>query len=173
MEISVRQARKSDIKKYTDLMQRTFQKTYTNERIGLTKDCFSREVFATKDTQKYLKSMLVVNRDQKTWLAFRGSKLVGSITASRKGKETEIKSFYVDPKYQGKGIGKQLWILAMDFAKYHIVLEIYAHNKRTIDMYRKWGFRIDKKKGAVHSHWPEWPEGLTAKRIFMISGKRK
>jgi len=83
-------------------------------------------------------------------------------------KEFELRGFYVDPKYQGKGIGKQLWTLAHGFAKRKdVILDIYAHNKRTIKMYRKWGFVVDKKKGVFYRHWPEWPEGLKAKCIYM------
>lgn len=174
MEISIRFARKSDIKAYTDLLQKTYQITYTNEKLGLTKACFSRKVFSTPDTQKYLRSNLVINRKQKTWLAFLGSKLVGSITAVNKGKECETRGFYVARKYQGRGIGKRLWRYAENFAAgKDIVLELYAHNHKTISMYKKWGFRIDKKKGVVYTHWPEWPEGLRAKRLYMRSPSNK
>lgn len=51
MEIKIRFARKSDLKKYTDLLQRTYQEAYTNESLGLTKELFSKEIFNTPDTQ--------------------------------------------------------------------------------------------------------------------------
>jgi len=168
MRVSIRLSRKSDIRQYTKLLQRTYQDAYTSEKLGLTKDCFSMKVFSTPDTQKYLKSSLIINKKQKTWLAFIGKKLVGSITMTESGKEFELRGFYVSPQHQGKGIGKQLWILAKDFAKRKdIILDIYAHNKRTISMYKKWGFVIDRKKGVFYRHWPEWPEGLKAKCIYM------
>lgn len=77
----------------------------------------------------------------------------------------ELRGFYVAPKYQGRGIGKQLWLLAINFAKgKDIVLDLYAHNYRTINMYKKWEFFVDKKKGVFYRHWPE---GLKAKCIYM------
>src|SRR3989338_9432184 len=117
MRFSIRLSRKSDIRQYTKLLQRTYQDAYTSEKLGLTKDCFSMKVFSTSDTQKYLKSSLVISGKQKTWLAFIGKKLVGSITITDKGGEFELRGFYVSPKHQGKGIGKQLWAPAIDFAK--------------------------------------------------------
>lgn len=168
MKISIRLAKKSDLKKYTNLLQKTYQIAYTNEKLGLTKSCFSKKVFSTPDTQKYLKSSLIINSKQKTWLAFLEAKLVGSITIIDKGKERELRGFYVSTKYQGHGIGKQLWNYAINFAKgKEVVLDLYAHNRKTIAMYKKWGFIIDKKKGIFYRHWPEWPEGLKAKCLYM------
>jgi len=168
MNVSIRLAKKSDLKTYTDLLQKTYQAAYTNEKLGLTKDCFSKKNFATDDTQKYLKSSLVVNAKQKTWLAFLGKKLVGSITITNRGKACELRGFYVATKYQGKGIGRQLWKRALNFVdNKDIVLDLYAHNHKTINMYKKWGFFTDKKKGIFYRHWPEWPDGLKAKCFYM------
>jgi len=164
---------KDDIKEYTDLLQKTYEDAYTDESIGLTKECFSKEVFASTDTQKYLKSNLVINKKQKTWLAFLNSKLAGSITITDKGDECELRGFYVNPEYQGKGIGKRLWKRTLEFAgEKDVVFDIYAHNTRVIKMYKKWGFEVDKQKGVFYRHWPEWPEGLKAKCIYMRLSKK-
>lgn len=168
MEITIRLSKKSDIKKYTDLLQKTYEISYTNKKIGLKKECFSKKIFSTLDTQKYLKSNLSVNKKQKTWLAFIRKKLIGSITIIDKGKECELKGFYVSNEYQRKGIGKILFKKSISFAKgKDVVLDIYAHNRKTIVLYKKWGFIIDKKKGTFYRHWPEWPEGLKAKCLYM------
>ena len=168
MKLVIRLAKKSDIKNYTALLQKTYQDAYTNDKIGLTKECFSRKIFATKDTQEYLLSNLMSTKKQKTWLAFLENKLAGSLTIVDKGNECEVKGFYVATKLQGHGIGKKLWEKALKFAKSRdIVLDIYAHNKKTINIYKKWGFIVDKEKGIFYRHWPEWPEGLKAKSIYM------
>jgi ribosomal protein S18 acetylase RimI-like enzyme len=168
MKISIRIAKASDLKDYTNLLQKTYEFSYTNQRIGLTKDFFSKEIFLSVDTQKYLKSNLVINRQQKTWIALLNSKLIGSITIIDKGKDCELRGFYVYPEFQGQGIGKQLWEKALAFSEdKDIVLDIYAHNLKTIDMYLKWGFIIDKDRGTFYRHWPEWPKGIQAKCIYM------
>ena len=159
----------NDLPDYTEMLQKTYQDSYTNEEIGLTKQCFSKEIFNTKDTQKYLKSGLEVNDKQKTWLAYLGEELVGSITIIDKDKDCEVRGFYVTTNYQRKGIGKKLWKLTLKFAKNkNITLDIYTHNTKTIALYKKWGFQIDKDRGEFYRHWREWPKDVKAKCIYMI-----
>ena len=166
--IRIRLAKESDLKNYTELLQRVYQKSYTDNKIGLTADCFSMEVFSTPYTQKYLSSNLKQSSSQRTWLAFSDSKLVGSITITDKGEECELRGFYVDVNLQRRGIGKKLLGYALDFAKAkNISLDLYAHNHKTINLYKKCGFEIDKQKDVFYRHWPEWPESLRAKCIYM------
>ncbi len=168
MDLDIRLAIKNDLSQYTQLLQEVYQDAYIDESIGLTKDCFSKEIFNTPDTQEYLASNLEVNEKQKCWLAFSDQKLIGAITIAKKEKECELKGFYVAIEHQGKGIGEQLWKLALDFAKdKDIVLDIYAHNTKSIEIYKKWGFEIDAQKGEIYRHWPEWPENVRARSIFM------
>jgi ribosomal protein S18 acetylase RimI-like enzyme len=168
MDINIRLAKKTDFPRYIKLIQKTFQDTYVDESIGLRKEHFSKKIFNTPDSQKYFLSTLKVDKKQKCWLAFLNQRLIGSITITDKGDVYDLKSFYVMTRYQGKGIGGKLWRLALDFAKRKdITLEIYFHNTKTIEIYKKWGFKIDKERGEFYRHWPEWPEGLRAKTIFM------
>jgi len=172
MKMLIREGKIKDLKDYGDLLQRTYQKAYTNDKLGLTKDCFSKEIFSTKRVQDYLKPHLVNNNKQKTWVVMIDSKMIGSVTCINKNKkEAELAGFYVDSKYQGKGIGKKLYKLALKFAgKRDLVLDIYAHNKKTIKMYKKWGWKLDKSKGDggfFYRHWPEWPKDLKARCMYM------
>jgi ribosomal protein S18 acetylase RimI-like enzyme len=168
IELLIRHAKKSDLPAYTKMHQKVYQAVLVNEAIGLTKECLSEKVFNSIRIQKYLTSNLVVNSKQKCWLAFDGKELVGSITIIEREKDYELRGFYVAINYQGKGIGKKLWKLALDFAKNKdIVLDIYAHNTKSIEMYKKWGLKIDKEKGEFYRHWPEWPENVKAKSIYM------
>jgi ribosomal protein S18 acetylase RimI-like enzyme len=173
-EISIKRSQKNDLAQYTELLQKTYQNSYINPEIRLTKDCFSEEIFASSRIQALLKKNLLNNKQQKTWLALLNLKIVGSITILNKNNEYELKGFYVASEYQGKGIGKMLWQKAYQFTKEKdIVLDIFAHNKKTIDMYKKWGFDIDSSKGKFFSHWPEWPKDVVAECIYMRLKKRK
>ena len=172
MECLIRLAQPSDLKVYTDLLQVVYQSAYTNDKIGLTPDCFSKEIFATKDTQKYLELRLVNTVQQKTWLTFAGAKIVGSVSCIIKSNdEAELAGFYVDPKYQGKGLGKQLYNMALKFAgNRDLLLDIYTHNAKAIEMYKKWGWKLDKSRGEdgyFARHWNEWPQGVEAKCMYM------
>ena len=168
MKVTFRLARKSDLSAYTDLLQRTYAETFPDPKIGLTKDCFSKEVFATPHTQAYLKSNLRRSPRQRTWLAIVKGKPVGAVTIEGKARVYDLRGFYVAPEHQGEGIGKLLWERVQGFVHDKpITLYTYAHNTGTIAVYKKWGFKIDKPRGSIWSHWPEWPKGVRAKRIYM------
>ena len=67
MDILVKLAENTDISSYTKLLQRTYVKTYVNEELGLTKECFSEEIFNNPLTQDYLLSNLQNNINQYAW----------------------------------------------------------------------------------------------------------
>lgn len=174
----IRTAKAEDLAQYTSLLQQTYEYAYTNEGLGLTADCFSPEIFSSKDTQDYLKSHLIVSNVQNTWLATENDMLIGSITCIIKSDdEAEITGFYVHPKFQGKGIGKKLYEKALEFAgNRDLLLDIYCHNTKTIELYEKWGWVLDTSrgdKGYFYRHWSEWPEGLQAKCMYMRLNKHE
>lgn len=168
MKVKIRLAKESDLLAYTKLLQQTYQDTYVFDAIGLTKECFSKVVFNTKDSQDYLKSNIKINDKQKTWLVFLDKELIGSITIVDKDKECEMRGLYVATDFQGKGIGSKLWKFVLNFAgNREIVLDTYSHNTKTIEIYKNWGFEIDTEKGEFYRHWSEWQEDLKVKCIYM------
>lgn len=168
MKVQIRLARKSDLPEYTKLLQKTFQDAYTDEKIGLKKEYFSKKVFSSTRIKKYLTESLKTNGRHKCWLAFVGSKMVGSITIIERKDDYELRGFYVEMEFQGKGIGTKLWQLARDFTKdKDITCDVYAHNIKGIGVYKKWGFVIDKEKEEFYRHWDEWPKGVKAKCIYL------
>ncbi|MBI5457732.1 GNAT family N-acetyltransferase [Candidatus Kaiserbacteria bacterium] len=175
MNAHLRLARKSDLVAYTALLQRTCEVAFPNPKIGLTKECFPKEVFATADTQAYLlKSNLTISSNQKTWLVVEKKKLIGAITTEKKGKVSDVRGFYVAPERQGQGIGKIVWERASKFADGRpVTLEIYAHNKKSIALYKKRGFVVDTTKRQAWSHWPEWPKGVRARKLYMRRGPQR
>ena len=168
MNIRIKLAKQDDLKSYLEFRQKAFEDAYVDESLGLTKNLFSKKVFSSARIIDFCKNELVVNNTQKAWLIFDGRKLVGSVTIEDKGEECELRGFYVEKSYQGKGLGKTLWQKALSFAgKKDIVLDIYSHNKQGISVYLKWGFVIDEEKGKFFRHWPEWPEGVQAECLYM------
>jgi ribosomal protein S18 acetylase RimI-like enzyme len=177
MNLKTRLAKLSDLKEYTNLLQITYEIAYSNPEIGLTKECFSKEIFNTIDTQNYLKTKLVNSKNQKTWLIFSNSKLVGSATCKIINEDkAEFSGYYVHPDFQGLGIGKKLYQKVLVFSgNRDLLLGIYVHNQKTIDIYKKWGWQIDFSRGNsgyITGHWPEWPDDVFAKSVYMILKKR-
>jgi ribosomal protein S18 acetylase RimI-like enzyme len=171
MNVDVRLAKSSDLPAYTRMLQKVFEATYVDPALGLEKEHFSSEIFQNEHSQKYLASNLVQRDKQGCWLAFDGGKLIGAITITNNGEECEVKGFYVAQDFQGRGVGKKLWHEALQFAEgKDIVLDTYVHNTKTIELYTKWGLVLDTSRGEngyFYRHWPEWPEGLQAKCLYM------
>lgn len=168
MNIIYRESEAIDLKSYTSLMQQTYTDAYVDESIGLTPECFSNAVFQTEDTQKYLKNKLSNNASHKTWVACIDDTIVGAVTIADEGASYEMSGFYVLPAYQRNGIGKKLWSLVQDFAKNKdITLDIYTHNTKTIELYKRWGFKEDRARARFYRHWNEWPDGLMAESMYM------
>ena len=168
MTIRVRAATPDDLPAYTNMMQQTYESTYVDPSIGLTKACFSPEVFNSDDTQAYLRSKLVTDDTQKSWVAVDKDAVVGAVVVKSRGSECELSGFYVLPQYQGQGIGTRLWQNVLEFVGDRpITLDIYAHNKKTIQLYEHWGFHEDTTRPHFFYHWPEWPDDLRAEALYM------
>jgi ribosomal protein S18 acetylase RimI-like enzyme len=172
MRVLITSAGPADLPEYTHLLQTTYQRTYTSKETGLTKDCFSPEIFSEHSTQSYLKSHVVNTPNQHTWLARQENRLIGALTCINLNEnEAELTGFYVHPHFQGRGIGKKLYRQALIFAgNRDLVLDIYSHNHKTILMYQKWGWKLDKTRGEngyFYRHWPQWPKNLMVKCQYM------
>src|SRR5579872_1759076 len=151
MDIVIRLAEESDFPAYLNLMQKTYQDSFVNDEIGLTKEMFDSQYFHTPKALEFFTEMMQVSDMQKCWLAFIGDELVGSITMKKDKNKYTLAGFYVKTEYQRMGIGKKLWNLAQEYAKAKdIVLSVYTHNIKTIELYKKWGFIVDSNK-EIHT----------------------
>ena len=66
-----------------------------------------------------------------------------------------IGGFFVDPKYQGKGIGNKLLEYVKN--KYNILeLHVFQKNIKTVEFYKKNGFIIVGEIKEGHLGYPEW-----------------
>lgn len=168
MEVNIRLAQESDFPAYLDFMQHTYQESFVDDELGLTKDMFASQYFHTSTALKFFTEMMQVSDTQKCWLAFIEEELVGSITMTEKENECVLGGFYVATKYQGRGIGKKLLNIALGYVNgKDITLGVYTHNTKTIELYRKWGFVIDRAKQIQEGSWEGWPKDVTIKTVYM------
>ncbi len=136
-------------------------------RWTLYRNFFQKKFYQVTESQIISKKAYKLTIRKKVWFAYDSGKLIGAITIEDLGNECELRGFYVEKSYQGKGIGKSLWKKALEFAgKKDIILDTYTHN-RTIEIYKKWGFVVDETKGKFFRHWEEWPKGIKAECLYM------
>lgn len=168
--IKIRLSKRSDLRKYSSLLQESIQKAYTDAKLGYTKNLFSDKVFSSEGMQDWMKSNLYPGPKKKTWLAFLKSRLVGAITVTDKGSREEFRAFYVATDLQSMGIGRRLFQRALEYSKgKDVLLVMYPHNLKTLKIYRRWGFKKYGKSG--YHHWSAWPQSTKMKYWYMLLTK--
>ena len=65
-----------------------------------------------------------------------------------------LAAIFVSLSSQGTGIGKQLMDKAKD-VRVHLNLTVYKENKRSIEFYKKCGFKIEREQIDQHTGHPE------------------
>lgn len=82
----------------------------------------------------------------KFWCMYDGDKIIGTVAIRDIGEgRGEIKSLYLLNAYQGNGLGRKLFDLALDEVKKAGFAEVYldtigANSQRALDMYKRAGF---------------------------------
>lgn len=112
VEIKITNAKPEDARGTTEVYYRTWLTTYPNEKIGLTvshienifKDSFTEESLFKQADQ------IAHAPDNVTYLVAKdGEKIIGACRIARSSESAQLKTLYVLPEYQGKGIGRLLW----------------------------------------------------------------
>jgi GNAT superfamily N-acetyltransferase len=87
------------------------------------------------------------------WLAMMNDKIVGAVAIDGSGAKTSgarLRWFIVDPKYQGRGVGKKLLSEAIIFCKKARICRIYLYSFAGLDparhLYEKFGFVLCEEK---------------------------
>jgi ribosomal protein S18 acetylase RimI-like enzyme len=153
--IQISQATPNDVCSIHEVMYETFLRTYVNPKLGITKKHINEIIKPQlEDKDKKMRESFLRKRNKDSFLrvAKFGGVLVGVCSGHRNGDVATLKSLYVLPEYQGRGIGKKLW---QSFQKWADVtsynLKVASYNRHAIDFYKKLGFRetgkefIDKK----------------------------
>lgn len=159
--------------KFRLMCQRTFEMVYPNKERGITKELFSKDIF-NKDPGilAWWNELASPRDDLQTWFAIdEQDNVVGGVVAQKYPEYTEMKTFYVAPEHQGKGIGRELYDKVLAFADSQpIQVDVVEYLDKTIKMYKHWGFKIDQSKGTTTYPWSLWPkEAVEAyKGIYMV-----
>jgi len=147
MGITVRLATKDDAALIADLSRQTFYESYHLQNTKEDMDKFLGEVFTKENL------MAEVGAGGNTFfIAFNGDEALGYVrlreskihTALGDANAIEIPRIYALQSAIGKGVGKQLMLAAINFAKLLnkqvIWLGVWENNQRAIDFYTKFGF---------------------------------
>lgn len=149
--IKIRNFKKDDYSGTVDLIKEFLEysrKNYSRKVLEFDDFINSKKNSYAKDILKYFTKL----KDSFFLVAEDNSKIIGYIVGfldknpnlvMKKG--GHIRSFFVSEKYRNKGVGGLLFnSLVKEFKNKkcdHLILDVFDGNKKTISIYKKWGFK--------------------------------
>jgi ribosomal protein S18 acetylase RimI-like enzyme len=147
MNIIIRKTRGADTEEIYNLLRKTWLVIYPNKQVGITPE--DVELFLQRITSP---ENLEIARSQfenpkPEWLFLVAEdqnigRIVGTLTIGRLPEYNKLKSIYILPEYQGKGIGKMFWAKALEFFDNtkDTIVEVATYNSQAIKFYESLGF---------------------------------
>jgi ribosomal protein S18 acetylase RimI-like enzyme len=139
--ITIQKAIPEDAQGIGEVYYKTWLATYPNEEYGVTKEDID---FIFKDIKNSDGSKYISLPDNTVYFtAKENGHVVGVCKLVKHDDINELKSIYVLPEQQGKGVGKMFWSEALKFfdSTKDTVVKAVVYNKNAIEFYKKLGFR--------------------------------
>jgi ribosomal protein S18 acetylase RimI-like enzyme len=144
-EIDILDAVPEDALGITNVFYKAWLSTYPNAEKGVTvediEDSYKDEFSAEKiDNLKELIRNIPENK--KRLVAKKGAMVVGACTVIRNEHNNHLRTLYILPEFQSKGIGTRLWNKAMEFLdpRKDTYVQVADYTENAINFYKKLGF---------------------------------
>jgi ribosomal protein S18 acetylase RimI-like enzyme len=149
-EIEIVRASPRDVRGMQEVYYKTWLATYPNEELGITTDDIEdqfKDTFTEEGLEKTAEHLANPPEGQTVLLAKEGNEVVGVCRAIVSDDKNELRTIYILPEHQGKGIGRKLWEEAKKVFDPHkdIIVSVATYNMNAINFYKKLGF-IDTGK---------------------------
>ena len=166
--INIEQAVPNDAEIICDIRDRAWIEAYPNDELGITADDIRLNaqgldgVFVPRRIAYIQEKLSKSERaDNDTFVAKFESKVVGYVEPIIEDGKRFISAIYVDPNFQGMGIGSKLLQRALDWhgKDEDIYLEVVAYNQKAIRFYERFGF---EKTNTIVADEEEKPKYMTS-----------
>ena len=128
------------------VQHQTWLATYPNEELGITREAINAR-FAYPDgalMRRHPTNKQQINTDPAlhVWVAKEEQRVIGFCIALKEALNGHVRAIYVLPAHQGRGIGKRLLQVALDWLgdRKPVTLSVAVYNTRAIAFYRRFGF---------------------------------
>ena len=160
-EIKILDAVPDDAWGITNVFYKAWLATYPNKERGITvediEDSYKEDFSAEKI--EHLKELIRnLPKNKKRLVAKKGDMIVGACTVIRNENNNHLRTLYVLPEFQNKGIGTGLWNAAMEFfdSKKDTIVQVAEYTENAINFYKKLGFvdtgkRTPQESGSFKS----------------------
>ena len=172
--IKITEANPNDALDLTRLYHITWLDTYPNDELGITKEDIEdsyKDSYSEEKINNYKKIIRDAPKNQKRLVAKCGDKIVGVISVEIEEKINMLKTIYILPEFQGKGIGTTLWNKIKDFLDQDkdTVVHVVTYNENAIRFYKKIGF-VDFGKRWSDDKW-KMKSGATLPEMELVIKK--
>ena len=139
--ITIQKAIPEDAQGIGEVFYKTWLATYPNKEFGVTTEDVD---FIFKDIKKADGSKYASLPDNTVYFTTKeNGHVVGVCKLVKRDDINELKSIYVLPEYQGRGIGKMFWAEALKIfdSMNDTIVKVVTYNKDAIEFYKKLGFK--------------------------------
>jgi len=144
-KIKILRAKPEDVRGIAEVAYKTWLATYPNKKYRITVADIKymyRNRNKKEDLSKRREDILHPKKGVKRFVAKDGSKIVGICGIIVDTDKNQLKSIYVLPEYQGRGIGYALWKNAQKYfnKKNKTIVQLAIYNTQATEFYKKLGF---------------------------------
>jgi len=152
-EIRILDAVPEDAEGITNVLYKSWLNTYPNTELGITVEDIEesyKEAFTEEKIRNQQQRIANIPKNQKRLVAKYGDLIVGVATIVKNEDCNQLRTIYILPEFQGKGIGKMLWNEAKKFCDptKDTVVQVATFTQDAIEFYKKLGF-VDNGKRSV------------------------
>tara|TARA_B100000686_G_C16622561_1_gene880045 strand:- start:419 stop:952 length:534 start_codon:yes stop_codon:yes gene_type:complete len=157
LHVKISPASVNDVVDIQELLRTTWLSTYPNKEHGITKKHIQQLVKSiTSQEVIQKKQMLVADMPSHVHLsvAKQGEGVVGICAGSKMENRAHLKSLYIHPDMQGKGVGTLLWneFKSWSAGSQEVYLHVATYNYKAINFYQKMGF-VDTGKRFIEDRY--------------------
>ncbi len=155
--IIIRKAVSEDAMGITTVLYKTWLATYPNPGLGITTEDIEESykgVFTPEKLAKQAENIVKTPVNQMRLVALCDNVIVGVSTAVIHDDNNQLKTIYVLPEFQGRGIGGALWNEIKKFLDptKDTIVELATYNQNAIAFYSSKGFK-DTGKRMTDPRW--------------------
>ncbi len=176
-QVIIRSATSNDASGIVNVLHKTWVATYPNETLGITKEKIEEsfeESLSESGLKKLAKKISKLDPNEKRLVAIIEDKIIGVATVVKNNKNNELRTIYVLPEFQNRGIGTLLWEEARKFCDLSkdIVVNVAVYNPNAIGFYKKLGF-VDTGKRYTEGTWRVKSIGFKMPTMEMVISSQK
>lgn len=147
-DVEISLAVPEDYEDTLEVQYRAALRNYPNEELGITADDVEADYAEARTAEKLKEGeekwrSVPENPNQRYYVAKSEGKVVGFCVVDKYEDKNQINGIYIDPEFQGQGLGKKFWDEAMKFldASKDTVVMVLPYNTQAIGYYRSLGFK--------------------------------